>query len=234
MTEKTAVAKTPKLEDREVYDFLTQNTDFLERYPDLLDDLISPTNLSGEGVIDFQMVLVEKLKADKLHFKELQKELIEATEFNEYNWTRIQAACLALLDAEDFEDLINIIAQDFPVILDVDTCCLVLEAYGNEIPAFKHPCLTIVKPGAIRDRLGKDGYACLQDNIYGDEDIYGCAAENVKSEALLRLDIAPKSHKGMIAFGSNDPDTFKPDQGIEQIAFLGQVLERFIRQFLKL
>lgn len=233
MTEQ-AIAKTKGLTDEQVYEFLTENTNFLEKYPDLLDELITPAGLSGEGVVDFQTILVEKLKQDKKRFIELQRELIETTEYNAHNWTRIQAACIALLEAEDFEDLVNIVAQDFPVILDVDVCCLVLESYGTEIPNFKHPCLSIVKPGAIRDRLGKGGYACLQGNVYGDPDIYGPAYESVKSEALLRLDIAPKSHKGMIAFGSEQPDTFDPEQEIDQIAFLGQILERFIRQFLDL
>lgn len=233
MTEQT-LTKKQNLTDEQVYEFLTENTNFLEKYPDLLDELITPAGLSGEGVVDFQTILVEKLKQDKSRFVELQRELIEATEYNAYNWTRIQAACIALLEAEDFEDLVNIVAQDFPVILDVDVCCLVLESYGNEIPAFKHPCLSIVKPGAVRDRLGKGGYACLQGDVYGDPDIFGPAAEVIKSEALIRLDIAPKSHKGMIAFGSEQADTFDPEQDIDQIAFLGQVLERFVRQFLDL
>lgn len=236
MTQNTATQpkKDKDLTDEQVYTFLTENTNFLEKYPDLLDELITPAGLSGDGVVDFQTILVEKLKADKTRFKELQRELIEATQYNLENWTRIQAACLALLEAEDFEDLVTIISQDFPAILDVDVCCLVVEAYGNEVPAFKHPCLSIVKPGAIRDRLGKDGYACLHGDIYGDPDIYGPAAETIKSEALLRLDIAPKSHKGLIAFGSEQHDTFSPEQDIDQIAFLGQVVERFIRQFLDL
>jgi len=236
MTQETAaLAKQPSLTDKDIVHYLRQHPDFLGRHIDLLDVLIPPSSgTTGEGVVDFQTILVEKLKADKTRISQQQRELIEAAQHNMSNWSRIQSAALALLEAEDFEDFVNIIAQDFPVILDVEVCCLVVESYGTEVPVFKHPCLSVVKPGAVKDRLGKDGYACLQGDVYGDEDIYGPAASLVKSEALLRLDIAPKSHKGILAFGSGEVDTFQPDQGIEQIAFLGQVTERYIRRFLDL
>lgn len=236
MTQETvALNKQADLTDKDVVHYLRQHPDFLEQHIDLLDILIPPSSgTTGEGVVDFQTILVEKLKADKNRIFNEQRELIETATYNMDNWARIQSAALALLEAEDFEDFVNIIAQDFPVILDVETCCLVLEAYGDEIPAFKHPCLNILKPGAVRDRLGKGGYACLQGNVYGDEDIYGPSAGLVRSEALVRLDIAPKSHKGLLAFGSGDADTFHPDQGIEQISFLAQVVERFVRQFINL
>ncbi len=232
-SETQALKNQNNLNDDDVKHYLRQHPDFLERHIDLLDILIPPS-ASKDGVVDFQMILVEKLKAEKNLLKEERRELIETATHNMTNWNRIQSACLALLEAEDLEDFVNIIAQDFPVILNVDVCCLAVEAYGNEVPDFKHPCFHVLTPGAVKDRLGKGGYACLQGNIFGDDDIYGPSAERVKSEALIRLDIAPKSHKGILAFGSEDPDMFDPEQSIEQIAFLGQVVERFIRQFIKL
>lgn len=232
--ETKALQNQNNLSDEDVKHYLRQHPDFLERHMDLLDILIPPSIKNDDGVVDFQMILVEKLKADKNRIARQNKELIETVTHNMTNWNRIQSACLALLEAEDFEDFVNIISQDFPVILNVDVCCLAVEAYGNEVPNFKHPCFHVLTPGAVKDRLGKGGYACLQGDVYGDPDIYGPSAERVKSEALVRLDIAPKSHKGMLAFGSEEPDMFDPEQDIEQIAFLGQMVERFIRQFIKL
>ena len=232
-SESKALNNQANLTDEDVKHYLRQHPDFLEQHIDLLDILIPPS--TGEnGIVDFQMILVEKLKADKERLASERRALIETATHNMTNWNRIQSACLALLEAEDFEDFVNIIAQDFPVILNVDVCCLAVEAYGNEVPSFKHPCFHVLTPGAVKDRLGKGGYACLQGDIFGDDDIYGPSAERVKSEALIRLDIAPKSHKGLLAFGSEDPGMFDPEQSIEQIAFLGQVVERFIRQFIKL
>lgn len=232
-SETKALKNQEHLTDEDVKHYLRQHPDFLERHLDLLDILIPPS-VAKDGVVDFQMILVEKLKAEKQSLTQQRRELIETATHNMTNWNRIQSACLALLEAEDFEDFVNIISQDFPVILNVDVCCIAVEAYGNEVPSFKHPCFHVLTPGAVKDRLGKGGYACLQGDIYGDDDIYGPSAERVKSEALIRLDIAPKSHKGLLAFGSEDPNMFNPDQSIEQIAFLGQVVERFIRQFIKL
>ncbi len=126
--ETKALQNQNNLSDEDVKHYLRQHPDFLERHMDLLDILIPPSIKNDDGVVDFQMILVEKLKADKNRIARQNKELIETVTHNMTNWNRIQSACLALLEAEDFEDFVNIISQDFPVILNVDVCCLAVEA----------------------------------------------------------------------------------------------------------
>jgi hypothetical protein len=48
----------------------------------------------------------------------------------------------------------------------------------------------------------------------------------------LRIEISPKTPAGIIAFGSRDPEAFGPDQAIDQIGFLAQVVERCFRIWL--
>ena len=51
-----------------------------------------------------------------------------------------------------------------------------------------------------------------------------------RREALLRLDIAGTT--GLLAFASQDPDRFGPDQGVDLLTFFGSVVERLAAQHL--
>ena len=64
--ETTALKNQINLTDEDVKHYLRQHPDFLERHIDLLDILIPPTAGGKDaGIVDFQMILVEKLKEDK-------------------------------------------------------------------------------------------------------------------------------------------------------------------------
>jgi uncharacterized protein YigA (DUF484 family) len=51
---------------------------------------------------------------------------------------------------------------------------------------------------------------------------------------LLRLEISHNTPAGIIAFGSRDPEAFGPEQAIDQIGFLAQVVERCFRLWIDL
>lgn len=223
-------AKTP-LSPTEVADFLSDNPDFFSQHPEVLDTIQLPKRNAGTGVVDFHSVLVDRLKADKSNASKLQKELIETFRANMNNQSRIHTAVLVLLEAESFEEFVETITQDFPVLLDVDTASIVIESTSKEIPFIHQAGMRFVRAGTVSRWLGT-GDALLQANVNGQEEIFGPGAGLVKSHALLRLEISPKTPAGILAFGSRDPDMFQPDQAIDQIGFLAQVVERCFRLWL--
>jgi len=48
----------------------------------------------------------------------------------------------------------------------------------------------------------------------------------IRSLALVRMAIWEPSRRGLLAFGSADPQGFTPDMGSELVAFLARVVER--------
>ena len=124
-------------------------------------------------------MLVERLKSDKSNAHKVQKELIETFRANMSNQSRIQTAVLVILEAETFEEFIETITQDLPVLLDVDTINLVIEATSKEVPFVNQSGIRFAKPGFVRSWLG-DGDALLQPNINGHEEIFGPGAGLVK------------------------------------------------------
>lgn len=223
---------TPPSEE-DVIAYLKKQPDFFQKHADVLDHMKLPGAAPVKGVADFQSALLERLKADKRTAQKLQRELIDTVRANNHNYSRIQTAVLVLLEAESFEEFILILTQDFPTILDVDTVSIVIESTSKEIPFIHQAGIRFVRAGTIKSILG-DGDALLQANINGAEEIFGPGAGLVKSHALLRIEISKNTPAGIIAFGSRNPDAFAPDQGIDQIGFLAQVVERCFRFWIDL
>ena len=63
-------------------------------------------------------------------------------------------------------------------------------------------------------------------------DLYGRAAPDVRSEAVIRLDLGTGRHGGLLAFGATDGMRFHTDQGTDLLAFFGGVFERSLRRWL--
>ncbi|TAL30600.1 MAG: DUF484 family protein [Alphaproteobacteria bacterium] len=219
------------LSEEDVIAFLKKKKNFFRDHPEVLEHLDAPGQKHGKGVVDFQQALVERLKADKSAAHKVQKELIETFRANMNNQNRIQTAVLVILEAETFEEFIETMTQDLPVLLDVDTVNLVIEATSKEVPFINQSGIRFARQGFVKQWLGT-GDALLQSNINGHEDVFGPGAGLVKSHALLRLEISPNTPAGIIAFGSRDPEAFGPEQAIDQIGFLAQVVERCFRIWL--
>lgn len=225
----TVAAKDISAED--VVAFLKKKKDFFRDHPELFEELAAPGVDRGKGVVDFQQALLTRLQSDKQNASNMQRELIETFRANMTNQNRIQTAVLMILEADTFEEFIVSVTQDLPVLLDVDTVNVVVEATSKEIPFVNQAGIRFARPGFVKSWLG-DGDALLQPNINGHEDIFGPGAGLVKSHALLRLEISANTPAGIIAFGSRDPEAFSPDQAIDQIGFLAQVVERCFRIWL--
>lgn len=211
--------------------FLKEHPDFFNKNPDVLDELIFPGQTAAQGVVDFQSRMLEKLKSDKSKARQLHKEIIENARANMSNQSRIQTAVLVALEAESFEEFIDVVTSDLPPMLNVDTISLVIESTSKEIPFVKSVGIRFGKEGIVNKWL-KSGDVVLQSDINGMEEIYGPGAGLVRSQALVRMEISENTPLGIIAFGSRDPKLFQPNQAVDQVGFLAQVIERLFRIWL--
>lgn len=219
------------LEDEGVIAYLKAHPDFLNNHPEVIQHLKAPGNKQAAGVVDFQQALLERLKEDKSTAQRVQKELIDTVRANMNNQSRIHTAVLVLLEADTFEEFVETITQDFPVLLDVDTVNLIIESTSKEIPFVNQAGIRFARQGLVQKWLGT-GDVLLQGNISGHEEIFGPGAGLVKSQALVRLEISQNTPAGIMAFGSRDPEAFVPNQAVDQIGFLAQVVERCFRLWL--
>lgn len=221
------------LSSEDVCAYLRKHPDFLAQNADLVHHLTPPSQDRGQGVVDLQAFMLDRLRGEVRRLKDQQRELIGTSRANLNSQNRIHAAVLFLLDAQSFEQLIQTITTDLAVLLDLDVACLVVESNGSDIPHVHSSGVRVVEPGAIAERLGRADVV-LNKDITGDPEIYGPGAGLVRSEALIRIHVSSETPEGMLAFGSREPDTFHTGQGTELVGFLARVVERVIRGWLEL
>lgn len=211
--------------EQDIVDYLKSNPKFLQKNPDAVDYLLPPKDkTNGRRVVDFQHYMVEKLKEDKRMVLDTTRDIIEVSRENMQNLARIHDAVLKMLEAETFDQFIQILSVDVPVALDCDAVSLIVEG-DDRLPKTQMRSLRVVPQGTIQNWMeGND--ARIQSNIKGTEAMFGEAAGLVQSQALLKINQTMNIPTTMIAFGSRDPELFADGMGTDLISFLCGVVER--------
>jgi uncharacterized protein YigA (DUF484 family) len=228
-----ALASAPRVTAAQVVDYLKRHPTFLQRHPELLDSQVPPARSHGDGVVDLQQFMVERLRRDLTRLRGLQDELVANSRDNLSTQDRIHRAILALLDAESFEHLIEIVTTDLAVLLDVDVAALCVEAASGSSPRSVEG-VQVLPSGCVEKLLGPGQETLLRDDTDGDETIFGPAAGLVRSDALIRLTVGRTAPPALLVFGTRHPGYFNPGQGTELLSFLARVIEHCLRLWLGL
>ena len=198
---------------RDVVAYLREHPDFLDRHPDALHLLRAPSRLAGDGVLDFQRFMLERLRGDLTRLQDEQKSLIATSRGNLASQCRVHKAVLAMLRAPSFEHLLQIVTTDLAVLIDVDIITLGVESSASRTPRLPVHGIHLLPSGTV-DRL------------------LGGAAGLVRSQALLRLSFSRSAPIGLMCIGTRTADTFQPGLGTELLTFLARTLEITIAQWL--
>ncbi len=229
----SGTAKAPVKADQ-VAEFLRHNPEFFDDFPDLLAVLKAPARDVGDGVIDLQQHMVERLRGELAVMATARDDLVATGRTNLSAQTRVHKAVLALLKARNFEQFIEMLTVDLAVILDLDVVTIGVEK-TEDGPAT--PCRAGVlrlEPDTVDRLMGPGQNIVLRTEVPGDPAIFGEGAGLVASDAMIRLSVGSTTPAALLALGSRDPDQFHPGQGTELLGFLARVVESCIRGWLNL
>lgn len=218
------------LDPQDVLEFLRRNPDFLQAHPELISTLSDEVRNAGSNIVDFQQLMVHKLRQDKQRAEDRQRLLVDNVRSNMTIQARMHAGVVRMLEARDLDELTEIISSELSLMLEVDAITISLESLSANDKNTTFNGIRIVEPHFVDNHLGSDRDTVLQANVTGDPRLFGSAARLIKSHALIRLHIAPNMPEALIAFGSRDPLLFANGQGTELVGFLGAVIERLLRQ----
>lgn len=220
----------------EVHRYLSDNPDFLTAHPDLLTVLTPPTHRRGEGVLDMQRYMIDRLQKQVSALRSERGELIAASRGNRTSQDRVHSAALALLEARTLEHLIEVVTTDLANLLDVDVVTLCVEAESDSVAARGTGAdgVFAVPAGRVDELLGEDRDIAFRGDEGADPGLFAAAASLVRSAALVRLRINGASPPAVLALGSRDDERFHPGQGPEPLGFLGRVVARCLREWLDL
>lgn len=216
----------------EVEQYLRDHPDFLADHPDLVHHLLPPQAQRGDGVVDMQRFMLERVRGDLSKLQTQQNEILATSRSNLTSQGRIHAAILRMLEARTLEELIEIITTDAAAHLDIDTAALGFEALDRLPPGGNRSSLKIFARGAIDRMMGNGKDMVLSPDVTADPALFGGAASLIRSQALLRLQLKRDAPLGLLALGSRTVGKFHPGQGTELLSFLAKAVELNIRGWL--
>jgi len=219
---------------RDVLFFLRRHPDFLDSHPEALKLLRPPQREAGDGVLDFQHFMLDRLRRDAARLHDEQRTLIATSRSNLASQCRVHKAALTILRAQSFEHLLQIVTTDLAVLIDVDVVTIAVESSSAPTRRLPMPGIHLLQEGTVEALLGADRDVLLSTGVHGDPTLYGAAAGLVRSQALLRLNFRRSAPVGLMCVGTRKPETFHPGLGTELLSFLARTLEITISQWLSL
>jgi uncharacterized protein len=225
-----AAAVDPKdLSAEQIADYLARHPEFFAAHGHLLAAMIAPGRWT-EGVVDIQKVMLDRRLEEIEELRNCAVEVIETSRTNMTVQTRTHAAVLALLSAVTFEQLLRVVQEDVPLLLDVDVAVLAFEAGERPLAELITSETRYLKTGAVDELIGADKEVRLVRDIRDDGTLFGGAAGLVRSAALVRLRPSRTTTAGVLALGSRGV-TFHPGQGTELLQFLARVVEACVQRW---
>jgi len=229
-----AAAEARELAPEAVVGYLRRHPDFLNEHPELLTVLTPPAMRRGEGVLDMQQFMLQRLREELARARTAHRTLIATSRSNLASQSRVHAAVLAIIAATSFEQLIQVVTTDLAVLLDVDVVTIGVESAASAQPRLPLHGIQMLRRGTVDGLLGGERDALLRADMPGEPALFGGGAGLVRSQALLRLAVSEHAPTGLLCIGARKPGRFHPGQGTELLCFLAHSLERTIAAWLDL
>ncbi|MEH6545049.1 MAG: DUF484 family protein [Sneathiella sp.] len=219
------------LSEEDVRNWLISHPDFLSNNAGLLATSLPSGRITGDGVIDMQSVLVNRLQKEVADLSAVQNEFVKASRVNTHTQDMVHASVMAMLSATSLNHFVHILTQDLPELLEIDVITLCIEDGPISLPEMTG--LQRLKEGSIERANWRERDIILRAAAPKSKAIFGPAKDLVQSDALIRLNVPSLHANAMIAFGSRESDHFQEDQGTELLTFLGITMQSCLQMWLE-
>ncbi|SDX31085.1 DUF484 family protein [Roseicitreum antarcticum] len=194
----------------------------------------------GGNVVDLRGMAMERQEARLARLEETHRAVIAAAYENMSSTNQVHRAIMALLEPDVFEKFLQVLDQEVTTILRVDCLRMVLESGDAERETGVEQMsgvLRVVEPGFVASymahgRSQPPRQIVLRQTLPPTPRLYGARLGDMRSEAVLRLDLGAGRMAGMLTMACADPLVFKPGQGTDLLAFFAGVFERSMRRWL--
>ncbi|MFD1914262.1 DUF484 family protein [Halodurantibacterium flavum] len=210
--------------------------------PDVMRALISANERGmGSNIVDLRGIAMQRLEERLDRLEDTHRSVIAAAYDNLAGTNQIHRAILRMLDPSGFEAFLGNLSTEVADILRVDQVRLVLERPrpGPDDPVLRRlgDVLCTAEPGFVNFYItgGRNVPArtvTLRQGGFSPEMVYGETDSDIRSEALMKLDLGEGRLPGLLVMGSEDPRLFKPSQGTELLTFFAGVFERALGRWL--
>ena len=202
------------------------------------DDVVDP------NVIDLRSVAIRKLE-ERLDDLEGHKSSILSAAYDNVAATNLfHRAILSILEPNSFAEFLEFMRGEWADTLRCTIARLCVEA--PRVPLDDMPVLQReFGPGVVflqKDEvdfyitLGREGeparHITLRQINRGVSKIHGNISDDIRSEALLKIDLGEGNRPGLIVLASDNPEQFMPTHATDLLIFYGSVFERVVQRWL--
>jgi uncharacterized protein len=210
---------------------------------DVMNALVGANDRTlGDNVVDLRGIAMQRLETRLDRLEDTHRSVIAAAYENLAGTNQVHRAILQLLDPTHFEGFMDALTTTAAQTLRVDAVRLVLETVqqdGHADPSLR-PIKDIIH---IADRGFINNYMTNGRNspsrpvvlrpVTGlSVAVFGAQSEDIRSEALMKLDLGLGRLPTMLVFGAQDPHQFKSTHGTDLLAFFAGAFERMMRRWL--
>lgn len=233
--EDVAAVEDAKTDDAEIRARITADPSLVLDDVDVMKAVIGADDARvGRRITDLRGAMVDRLETRLARLEETHRSVVAAAYENMSGADQVHRAVLAILEPVRFSDLLRALDDTIPGILGVDALRLCLEGDGG-LDA-EGPLVALSEGDVDRyltiGRPGVEPHVALRAADPTDSaPIFGEMAQDIRSEAAIKLDFGGGARPGMLVFGAVDPVRFGADQGSDLIEFFGGVMQRAIRRW---
>ncbi|WP_282129791.1 DUF484 family protein [Roseobacter litoralis] len=231
------MTSTPKIEDA-LRAKIIATPDVILDDKDVMRALVAANEkIMGDNIVDLRGIAMDRLESRLDRLEDTHRSVIAAAYENVAGTNQIHRAILRILEADSLTDLLAHLQSDVAETLRVDAIRLVLESDQNDDPMATENGKMHKAPGYMdayvtQRRGGISRQVTLRRVDHGDADVFGQDAEQIRSEACLKLDLGADRLPGLLVLGSKDAEMFGPQQGTDLLVFFTGVMERVLRRWI--
>jgi uncharacterized protein YigA (DUF484 family) len=215
---KTKNAAEPALDWDRVRRFLLADPSLIQSDAELLAEL--GLRIHAANVVDFIPPALARRALAQAPEMAARRELEAVARANFLAQAQTHAAVVELLEARNHADLARRMSEAARLRFNLCAGVIALERPGRTPAGWR-----TLDPGMTDALLGPEGLFRMGAPLHASV-LFGEAAEQVASVALIRMAIWDPARQGVLAFGSPDPEGFTLEMGAELTSFLARVVER--------
>lgn len=181
-------------------------------------------------VISFEERAVATLRDRLGAVKSANEDLIAFARGHSGATAAIHAAVLALMDADSLDALFEVVAKDWPGLLGLDYAVLTLVA-DNKGFRVESGQVGTVEPRIVDRAIERLDPVTMRTVDCGHA-LFGSAARNIRSEALVLLPAEAPLPYGLLLLGQKEAACLDNRHGAQLLGFLGSCLSAMLRRWL--
>lgn len=210
-----------------VAEYLKDNPDFFQEHEQLLLELSLP-HPSGKAVslLERQMILMRERLADR---EDHLEDLLDTARHNDMQLSRVRRLILALLEADDLNDLAATLSEQLRNSFGTGHSRLVITDFGSADTVNTSQLVTQADnslTALIQALLQNSRTFCGQVSAEQLEQLFELGMVADGSAAVIPLN--QDDVKGYLLLGSENPDYFRAEMGTEFAGYVADVVARLL------